>query len=88
MIKHMLLCFLSDIKLTRGASPKISSVYGEEAQRAFLTQLRHLQGSEAAMQLPAVPAWKEYEKTLWVEGRTPYMDAIELMDYIAAEGEG
>lgn len=62
-------------------------LYGEEAQRAFLTQLRHLQGSEAAMQLPAVPAWKEYEKTLWVEGRTPYMDAIELMDYIAAEGE-
>lgn len=62
-------------------------LYGEEAQRAFLTQLRHLQGSEAAMQLPDVPAWKEYEKTLWAEGRTPYMDAIELMDYVAAEGE-
>lgn len=26
MIKHMLLCFLSDIELTRGASPKISAV--------------------------------------------------------------
>ena len=56
--------------------------YGEHEQRQFMAQLRHLH-----MRLPDVPAWRAYEDVLWAEGRTPYVDAIELMDYIIADGE-
>ena len=39
------------------------------------------------MRLPSVSAWQPYEETLWAEGRTPYVDAIELMDYTLADEE-
>ena len=42
-----------------------------------MTQLGHLN-----LQLPDVPAWHAYAENLWEQERTPYMDAIELMDYV------
>lgn len=56
--------------------------YGEHEQRQFMTQLRYLD-----MRLPDVPAWRAYEDNLWAAEQTPYIDAIELMDYIIVDGE-
>ena len=61
--------------------------YGEHEQRQFMAQFAHLGKSDAAMRLPDVPAWHVYEEALWVDGRTPYVDAIELMEYLIADGE-
>lgn len=47
----------------------------------FLRRLREGKGS-----LPNVPAWKDYKETLWKDGRTPYIDLIEMMDYYEPEG--
>ena len=52
-----------------------------------MAQLAHLRKSDPGMRLPSVPAWQAYEETLWAEGRTPYVDAIELMDYTLADEE-
>ena len=51
--------------------------YGKHEQQQFMTQLGHLN-----LQLPDVPAWHAYAENLWEQERTPYMDAIELMDYV------
>lgn len=56
--------------------------YREHEQRQFMAQLRYLD-----MRLPDVPAWSAYEDDLWAAGRTPYIDAIELMDYIIVDEE-
>ena len=61
--------------------------YGEHEQWQFMAQLAHLRKSDPGMRLPSVPAWQAYEETLWAEGRTPYVDAIELMDYTLADEE-
>lgn len=58
---------------------------GAHEQREFLAQLRYLGQSGEAMRLPQVEAWKPYEESLWHQGRTPYIDVIELLDYIPAE---
>ena len=58
-------------------------IYSEHEQRQFLAQLGYLR-----MRLPSVKAWRDYEKDLWgKDKRTPYMDAIELMDYIIEDEE-
>lgn len=56
--------------------------YGQHEQQQFMTQLRHLK-----LRMPAVSAWRAYEDALWADGQTPYVDAIELMDYIIADEE-
>lgn len=43
---------------------------------AFMLQLEHTHKS-----LPSVAGWAKYSKQPWVDGRTPYIDAIELMDF-------
>ena len=55
--------------------------HGEAAQRAFLAQLASLRREERAS-LPAVAAWQRYEEELFVAGETPYVDVIELLDFI------
>lgn len=58
------------------------AVSKNEAERGkILQRLR-----EEKVGLPDVPAWKEYEKTLWKDKRTPYIDLIEMMDYYEPEG--
>ncbi len=41
---------------------------------------------ERKSQLPQVDAWKDYEAELWSDGRTPYVDLIEMLDYYEPEG--
>ena len=55
----------------------------KQEQRQFMAQLEHLQKCGMDIRLPDVPAWKIYEKELWHNGRTPYVDAIEMADHIA-----
>lgn len=47
----------------------------------FVEQLKH-----DGKRLPHIPGWEMYEETLWhrnvEEERTPYVDAIEIIDYI------
>lgn len=53
----------------------------EHMWTVFLKQLQHINQS-----IPEVSGWDVFKKKLWVkvddEMRTPYIDAIELMDYI------
>ena len=76
-------------KLPRSKVKELRRVlaYGEHEQRQFMAQLCHLEKSDPRMRLPDVPAWRTYEESLWANGRTPYMDAIELMDLVVADGE-
>ncbi|MFV0636960.1 Cas10/Cmr2 second palm domain-containing protein [Mitsuokella sp. WILCCON 0060] len=60
---------------------------GAHEQREFLVQFKYLQQSGEAMRLPQVAAWKPYEENLWEHGRTPYVDVIELLDYVPAAKE-
>ena len=56
---------------------------GKHQQIQFKQQLDYLSRSnpDSGMRLPAVTAWKPYEKELWFEGRTPYVDMIEMLDF-------
>lgn len=36
--------------------------------------------------LPKIEAWRGYAETLWKEGRTPYIDLIEMLDFYEPEG--
>ena len=54
--------------------------HGPSAVHQFITQLRHLE-----QELPDVPAWKNFEDeahALFIAGETPYVDAIEMMDFL------
>ena len=54
---------------------------GEDDTQKFLRQLEY-QGQH----LPTVSDWKNFEENLlWRKGRTPYIDAIELMDFYDEE---
>ena len=54
---------------------------GEDDAAKFLRQLRY-QGRD----LPEVPDWDNFKKNLlWHDGATPYVDAIELMDFYVEE---
>ena len=53
----------------------------EHMWTVFCKQLQHTNQS-----IPEVSGWEDFKEKLWVkvddEMRTPYIDAIELMDYI------
>lgn len=53
---------------------------GEDEAKRFLTQLERLE-----QELPHIDDWKAYEESLWYKGETPYVDAIEMMDFIPRE---
>ena len=58
-------------------------IYSAHEQQQFLAQLGYL-----GMRIPSPEAWRDYEKDLWgKDKRTPYMDAVELMDYIIEDEE-
>lgn len=61
---------------------------GAHEQREFLAQVHYLQQASESIRLPQVEAWAAYEKNLWLNGATPYVDAIELIDYIPSGEEG
>ena len=53
---------------------------GEDDAQKFL---RQLEKQEQA--LPTVPGWEAFKERLWQDSTTPYVDAIELMDFYAEE---
>lgn len=53
---------------------------GQDDATKFLQQLSHQQ-----QHLPDVPDWNNFLETLWHNGATPYVDAIELMDFYDGE---
>ena len=55
----------------------------EHAQ--FMAQYHRLIASGGAMRLPEIAAWSLYRESLWQEGRTPYVDAIEMIDFYVPE---
>lgn len=61
---------------------------GAHEQREFLAQVHYLQQAGESIRLPQIEAWAAYEKNLWLNGATPYVDAIELIDYIPSGEEG
>ena len=66
--------------------------HGRHAQTQFHAQLAYLEvrrgRTHAPARLPQLPAWKAYAASFWdEEHRTPYVDAIELMDDVPEEAE-
>ena len=53
---------------------------GEDEAGRFLAQMARM-----GQRLPQIDDWKSYEDSLWHNGRTPYTDAIEMMDFIPEE---
>ena len=53
----------------------------EHIRKQFVQQL-----GNNKLSLPQVDAWKAYNDVLWHEGRTPYVDAIEMIDFYLPEG--
>lgn len=59
--------------------------HGKAAIRQFRAQLEHI-----GQHLPLVPDWKnclEEGNDLFLQGRTPYVDAIELLDFLPKGGD-
>ena len=61
---------------------------GGDDQGEFLAQIHYLHQAGESIHLPQVEAWAAYENNLWRNGATPYVDAIELIDYIPSSEEG
>ena len=66
--------------------------HGRHAQTQFHAQLAYLEvrrgRTHAPARLPQLPAWKADAASFWdEEHRTPYVDAIELMDDVPEEAE-
>lgn len=59
---------------------------GKADIRLYLEQLKHM-----GLRLPRVDGWERFEDTVWnkkdgsAAGQTPYVDAIEIMDYYVPE---
>ena len=52
---------------------------------------RYMNNFKKENKLPQIAAWKNYEKNLWYqqdeEWKTPYVDVIELMDFVVPRGK-
>lgn len=70
-------------KLPRNKWKELRNVLqrGEHDMKRFVEQLHH-----DKKELPHIPGWEMYEEDLWNDNsgknRTPYVDAIEIIDYI------
>ncbi|MBQ4404237.1 MAG: hypothetical protein II857_07480 [Selenomonadaceae bacterium] len=53
---------------------------GQDDAQKFLQQLKNQD-----KHLPDVPDWDNFKETLWHNGATPYVDAIELTDFYSGE---
>lgn len=58
---------------------------GRHEHEHFMAQYRRLTAGGAKMRLPEIAAWSPYRESLWQEGRTPYIDAIEMIDFYVPE---
>lgn len=50
---------------------------GDDTIDNYLQQLGH-----RGKNLPNIESWESYKENLWSGGETPYIDAIEIMDYL------
>ncbi|MBR2214458.1 MAG: hypothetical protein IJ849_01710 [Selenomonadaceae bacterium] len=71
--------------MQKGKIKELRRVLAEDKSSAqkFLAQLSHL-----GQKLPAVYEWNVYaegDNALWSGGKTPYVDAIEMMDFLPTE---
>lgn len=53
---------------------------GQDDARKFLRQLANV-----GQELPTVSGWENFKANLWHDNTTPYVDAIELMDFYSTE---
>ena len=58
---------------------------GRHEHEQFMAQYRRLIARGAKMRLPEIAAWEPYREALWQAGRTPYVDAIEMIDFYVPE---
>ena len=58
---------------------------GRHEHEQFMAQYRRLIARGAKMRLPEIAAWEPYREVLWQAGRTPYVDAIEMIDFYVPE---
>ena len=57
----------------------------KSAVHQFIVQLKHL-----GQDLPQIPAWDDYldeKQMLFINGETPYVDAVEMMEFLPEEDE-
>lgn len=91
---HSTACLRAGVRALRDQLPKnkvkeLRDILTRDAHttKQFLTQLKHL-----GIRFPSIRGWENYgtDRPLWYEDRTPYVDAIEMIDYIPAalEKEG
>ncbi|OBZ32259.1 hypothetical protein [Megasphaera sp. DISK 18] len=90
--EHALAKLLSCTKqLTTMPSNKVKELRftaqkGKADIRLYLEQLKHM-----GLGLPHVDGWERFEEAVWnkkdgsAAGQTPYVDAIEIMDYTVPE---
>lgn len=72
-------------KLPMGKIKEMRKALAESRHKhiQFIQQLEYLgrNNADTKMKLPDITAWKPYEKELWYDNRTPYVDMIELIDF-------
>ncbi|SUP43070.1 Cas10/Cmr2 second palm domain-containing protein [Veillonella criceti] len=84
-IDNLLQCIARFNQWKFSDNPAVS--YGKVKELRFVLQKdeheiqRYLELLGDSKSLLAVNNWESYEEKLWFEGKTPYVDAIELMDY-------
>ncbi len=94
-ISHLMECVYKlnqDVRKRKLARNKLKEMryqlqMGEHDIYAFLEQLRH-----TGKNMPPVSGWQAYQESLWAmrgEQRcTPYLDAVEMMDYCLTDSWG
>ena len=75
-----------DMPMNKVKALRFVAQQGEGDIQIYLEQLRHLN-----LRLPHIPGWERFESSVWdrkqgaVEAQTPYVDAIEIMDYVPVQ---
>lgn len=92
-VQKLLDCAAGLAKLPRNKVKELRYVlqHGTHDAQRFLQQLKH-----DGNRLPAIAGWESYAETLWDSRtvddetlhQTPYIDAIEMMDYVFMAKEG
>jgi hypothetical protein len=71
--------FNEDDKLARNKIKDLRDVLQRDTHdlKKFMEQVRHRKDC-----LPEVKGWEQYAENLWYKQKTPYIDAIEMMDFL------
>ena len=71
-----------DKKLPMGKIKELRDIITQDEgkREEFIAQLKNMKYT-----LPKISVWEDFEKTLWKNGETPYVDVIELIDFYVPE---